>query len=824
MNINEKVANTLVFLGLTLMIGTAGAQVSPLQTLDRVGVSATNQLSDDAAFLDMKFDEVVRPPDFEALPITGTDFKSCKLTGGKGLFCLDERLIKRWSNPLDPATEKTLIDTADTKLDLDLRKETATALTVALDGTIWFAGKTKKGPTFVLYKARKKPAGDDCPTADGYFQLDGTDNTDDGDYCAKLIDSDKPLVLDLNSVDGDVAANFPLGAGVSYVEDRKSLVFQPADESSRTVVASGNKALNFVGGEKELLSVALWQSVDGSENQLIMTTDKGRMLAIEVFPDGSFGPTVEAFDIVAERSNRSGSDPVASQCDFESAPFFSVSASSKTERVYVNDMLFCEVLALERDTAVTTHFALKNVQEVDSDLTLSTASGSYTPGAPTVAPGISIDLNDCDGTCALLFNGAGETIYSLSGVTLFAEETPSGLTLFQVKGLPDCRFIPQTCIDLFGVTDGASREADVDNLIAAGFIDLRSADPGARYNPANQRLNATKLLPLEIKEAVAPAEIPPLLMESLYSGQDNRPDAEPSAPPPYIFEAFFGRTEDGVVFTSTFEEFYDVFGLVGDQRGCPFSPGETPPEQGELTALLGWDVATTVSERYASPDDPGDGPDPQHVTSLTNSECGSIRSRHSDWSLKPYNLGVTSCTFDATSDPRWAGDGYCVVEPAGPGELGVIDDAVFGKLVLELYDELGGTIDQFVCPAMGTPLAGPTECSDLQSRYQNALQKIDGCWLASNQPKNSSGAQNCQSFLSQLTALQSQALALPPNPADTANRIGEVQARIERLFHVYDFFALSIPDDGFCEPDNPDYFADYMGVDFDQICDGPPAP
>ena len=51
-----------------------------------------------------------------------------------------------------------------------------------------------------------------------------------------------------------------------------------------------------------------------------------------------------------------------------------------------------------------------------------------------------------------------------------------------------------------------------------------------------------------------------------------------------------------------------------------------------------------------------------------------------------------------------------------------------------------------------------------------------------------------------------------------------MQARIERLFHVYDFFALSIPDNGFCEPDNPDYYADYMGVDSDQICDGPPAP
>ena len=62
--------------------------------------------------------------------------------------------------------------------------------------------------------------------------------------------------------------------------------------------------------------------------------------------------------------------------------------------------------------------------------------------------------------------------------------------------------------------------------------------------------------------------------------------------------------------------------------------------------------------------------------------------------MKPYNLGVTPCTFDATSDPRWAGDGYCLVEPAGIVELEgepegipefeVIDDAVFGKLVKKL--------------------------------------------------------------------------------------------------------------------------------------------
>jgi len=815
MEFEKKIANTLMFLGLSLIIETAGAQViTPLQTLDRVGASATDQMSGDAAFLDMKFEDTDRPPDFEALPITGTDFKSCKLTGGKGLFCLDGRLIKQWSNPLDPATGKTLIDTADPALDLDLRKETATALTVALDGTIWFAGKSRKGPTFVLFKAQKKPEGQvNCPTS--YFELEGTANTNDGDYCAKLIDSDKPLILDLNSVDGDVAANFPLGAGVLYVQDRKTVAHTSAVGAVTTIIASGNKALNFVGGEKELLSVALWQSPDGIENQVIMTTDKGRILAIEAFLDESFGPTEEAFDIVAGRSDRSGSDPVAVQCDPDSDPFFAVRASSKTGFVYLNDKTFCEVLALEVDASDTVQFGLTNVQEAGSDLTLSTASGSYAPGAPTVAPGISIDLTECVGTCPLLFDEGGATIYALSEVTLATEETPSGLTLFQVKGLPDCRFIPQTCIDLFDVPDGATRDQDVDNLITAGFIELRDSSAGVRYNPANQRLNMTKLLPLEIKEAVAPFVIPPLFLESLYNGQDD-------APSPYIFEAFFGRTEDGVVFTSTFEEFYDVFGLVGDQRGCPFSPGVTPPAQGGYEALLrNWDVAATVSERHESWDDPGEGPDPQHVTSLTNSECGSIRSRQSTWSLKPYNLGVTPCTFDATSDTRWEGDGYCVVEPAGMDEIEVVDDAVFGKLLLELYDELGGTIDQFVCPATGA-LASPSDCSSLESRYQNALQKLDGCWDASQQPKSSSGAQNCQSFLSQLTALQSDALALPPNPADTANRIGEAQARIASLFHVYDFYALSIPDDGFCEPDNPDYFPDYMGVDSDQICDGAP--
>lgn len=37
-------------------------------------------------------------------------------------------------------------------------------------------------------------------------------------------------------------------------------------------------------------------------------------------------------------------------------------------------------------------------------------------------------------------------------------------------------------------------------------------------------------------------------------------------------------------------------------------------------------------------------------------------------------------------------------------------------LLLDLYDELGGTIDQFVCPTTGMALASPAECSNLQSR------------------------------------------------------------------------------------------------------------
>jgi hypothetical protein len=405
------------------------------------------------------------------------------------------------------------------------------------------------------------------------------------------------------------------------------------------------------------------------------------------------------------------------------------------------------------------------------DLTLSTdgIAGTFPPAGPTVAPGIGIDLNDCTDDCTLVSdaNGAGAAI--LSNVTLADPNGQSGLTLFQIKGIPDCRYIPDVCQDLLNVTD----------LVAAGVVvTLDQSDP---LNPAAQRLNMTPLLPKEITDLFAEDELPAMYMSRFTRGQRNNG---------FTFEAFFGVTEDGVVFRGTFDGEFFVEELAGTELGCePTHPAETP-----AATILQWDTVSTVSERYA-------GTDGEYVDILVNSDCGSTRISDGRWSLKPYNTEITPCTW--SEDPLlWMSDGSCAV-----GVADEIDDAVFAKLLLSLYSDFGDALEQLACVdadvgGADAPLS-PSVCGTAQSQFANGFDKLEKCWDATQQPKQSSGSQNCQAFVSQLDGLRSTIATASPFGPDPANRVGELQARLNIITHVYeDRFVPSIPADGFCEPGN----------------------
>ena len=195
--------------------------------------------------------------------------------------------------------------------------------------------------------------------------------------------------------------------------------------------------------------------------------------------------------------------------------------------MYLSDRNYCQVLALLPNGSPFT--ALINAND-GGDLTLSTAdsSGTFPPIEPTIAPGISFDLTDCIVNCTLLTNNEGTEAAALLGVSLAAGSN-SGATLFQIKGIPDCRYANEPNFP-------AALKTKCDST--AGVI----VDPDNVGLPAAQRLNVTPLLPNEVKalfdsSGVPPNGLPPLLISRQYRAQDRND---------FVFEAFFVVTEAGV--------------------------------------------------------------------------------------------------------------------------------------------------------------------------------------------------------------------------------------------------------------------------------------
>ena len=111
--------------------------------------------------------------------------------------------------------------------------------------------------------------------------------------------------------------------------------------------------------------------------------------------------------------------------------------------MYLTDRTFCQAVALESAAATGKPFALRNVQEEPgTDLTFSTTA-AYPPDANTIAPGIVVNLSTCGTNCVLLSDKDGTPAASLSNVKLAGSK--SGMTLFQVKDIPDCRWAPDLC-------------------------------------------------------------------------------------------------------------------------------------------------------------------------------------------------------------------------------------------------------------------------------------------------------------------------------------------------------------------------------------------
>jgi hypothetical protein len=749
-----------------LLLGGIAAPLAPAQT---VQVAGTQQILDrvftynSQSVLNLSTGNAVRPPDFTNLGISGTAFSACALTAVKGLYCIDGKQVRNWPNPMDPATNGVILSCLDPALGLDGKSDGCTGLAVDQAGSIWLAGKKKNSHSVIKVVSR----GLSCPSS-AWTVLSG------GAFCALEFYSGRPTLVDIATIDGDAAQNFrpcpscAAQAGVLGMEERKHAVFFPDPKASSPIVAVSSRDWGLAGNEV-LQDVALLQVKNGPviDSFIVATTSTGRILAKNPSLSGTARPV---FNIPAARGT-------ATRCNLD-AQQYGLRASSTSELLYVSDRNYCQVIVLKADAAFN---SLVNVQYNGANLVLSTIDTDANPDAAypatglAVAPGISFLVADCAIRCGLVNDSDGTTAAQLLSVDLFAG-VPSGAVAFQIKGLPDCRYASEPGFPAVLLERCAAPDVLVDPDPFTGLPDVGVPHLcGAGACPAAARwLNVTPLLPGDVASAfrasgLGNGTLPPLLVSPQYRAQSVNG---------FVFEALFIITNPQIRFRDTFEGEYFVEKLQesGTRLGCV-------PVDNTIANLMRWDVATTVSEVYQ-------GVGGRFVDRLINIGCGSTKTMSERLSLLPYNLEITPDTYGPTSSSPIP-------------QLTVGNDAVFARLLQRLYGELRYVQNELACRQVdSTTASGPpipaADCAALDSIWLNGKVKLDKCIEAAFQPKQSASNENCQSFVSQFTNYRSR-LPAGTSTADVANRTGELKARVEVIFNLYNTrFLPSVPAAGYC--------------------------
>ena len=726
------------------MLATLGTFVSTaamgqtIQVLDQVAVSNKTSV------LEMQFNDPAREFDFSVwgvAPVTG--FTGCVLAPARGLFCIDGKEIRSWATPGSSVGAGDLVlSCTDRTLDLDRRRaDPCTSLAVGLPGPIWLAGRDARAHRLIKVVPRNED--NSCPEGAPLEQ---------GPYCANLYAAGRPLLEDVSAIDGDQGAAFVgpngvRGPGVLGLEQRNAVIFFRDTPLAPPVVIASGKTQWGLSGSEQLLSATLLQTqlvTDGpTRNFAVVTTSRDRILAVDT---ENPGPAFEVFKIAAERL------PGSAQCNFDEQRY-GIRASTKSGRLYLTDRNYCQALALKPVVVAGKPFVLQNVLEDGSDLTFSTAS--YAPDAPTISPGTIIDLGTCTDNCTLVTDQDGAPAATLANVTLASDE--SGMILFQVKNVPDCRWIPEAD------WPAACRQPDV-------IVKVNASD-----TPDKWFLNFTPLLPREITDLFDDSGVPPKGLPRMLIGPKFRAQATTDLRN-NLFELFFGVTDPAVVFTGTFDGLFDVEKLVGDEvkLGCGYDYSEG------LKPNLKWHAVTHVSERHISAGGPGELGDlsnpNRHVDSLANVGCfNPTAMKGGEWSAYVYNL----------------------VPTAG-------GDTVLANLLVSLFANFEETRAELACTqrdTTGLPPLSPSVCSTIESQWLNAKDKLVKCLDATTQPKQSSGDQNCSAFTSQLRNIKSTIEGSTSYGPDPANRRGGLLVGVEVMLHVHlDRFLPSVPLEGFADP------------------------
>ena len=370
-----------------------------------------------------------------------TAFTECQNTSTRGMFCLDGSLVRNWPDPEKaPEASSTLFSCSDPAFALGTGA-ICTAMTVDLSGSVWLVGK--KGNSYSLFKVVK------APCAAGFTAL-----TNAAGYCARAYASGRPLLVDISPVDGDIGNNFQYGPGIIGLEGSNQVTFfSKTFGVLPTVIASGKQTWGLSGNEA-LLGVSLLQRTGTIEtgpnagtytdNFVVATTTTGRVLAKQV---SGVATTVFNTNFLATSGRGSACPGVLP------AARFGVRASAKSGQVFLTDKSYCRTVVTKPNYLYS--FPAEPTGQAFSLSTIATLStGAEPPEGASVSPGIDIDLNTCGNTqasCELIPDGPTDGSQTIPGALLSGvviEPGRSGMALFQIKNIPDCRYLvdkPAAC-------------------------------------------------------------------------------------------------------------------------------------------------------------------------------------------------------------------------------------------------------------------------------------------------------------------------------------------------------------------------------------------
>jgi hypothetical protein len=401
-------------------------------------------------------------------------------------------------------------------------------------------------------------------------------------------------------------------------------------------------------------------------------------------------------------------------------------------------------------------------------------NSDYSLGFIDVAAQTIVELQTCAGEAGCpVATVDGNLGFSLN--SMLATNPGGGSTEALVIPLqfPDCRYVPQACLDLLPPAGDTAATDDARRALLIGLGVIKPLDPYGpdKLNPAAQMLNVTPLLPPQVTSLFDGSGMPPDGLPALYIGARWRGQLIND----HRIDAFFFKTESGVVFNDVFGGLVDVSVLTGNELGCVADPGN----------LLAWDMITTVSELAKSVGG-------RYVDMPVNVGCvNPSKVTGSRLSLFSINLEPVAATYGRT------------IKSSTP-KVTVNNDAVFARMVQSLWKDIGEVRSQFVCkqfdpsPTGGVAPLSSAQCKKLASLWSIADFKIDLCVASTFGPSSSYQNWIC-GLAAQYVAEFKAAIPATASGPDPYNRRSEIEARTEVFQHIWaERFLKSIKPGGFC--------------------------